>query len=681
MTEKTDSENLTRLRIEELRSQLNKHNILYYQENFPEALDSEYDSMMRELKVLEKQYPQYVSPVSPTQRVGALPSKRFTTVTHKLPMLSLANAFNRDEFLSWNERISKLLTNKLDFVCELKYDGLAISAIYENGILVKGATRGDGNKGEDVTNNLKTIKHLPLNLSGTYPSVLEVRGEVVFPISDFREFNVARSADGLSEYTNPRNAAAGALRQLDPLETAKRPLDIFIYGIGYVDGDLPCETQHESLEYLSNLGFNINGHNMLVKSADEVIEYYSRYVEIQTKLNYACDGVVIKVDRLDFQRHLGTIGREPKWAIAFKFPSEQKETTLLDIKFNVGRTGSINPYAILNPVQIGGANIRQATLHNEDYIKSKDLRIGDAVIVERAGEVIPQVVHPIPSKRDGSETELQMPTNCPVCNHVIFSSQDEAMSYCVNSRCPAQTSKMVEHFVSKGAMDIQGLGPKQIQVLITENLIEDASDLYDLKNHQERAMEIERIGETSLDNLLTAISASRQQPLERVLTALGIKHVGPEVAGLLSQRFQNIDSIIEATETEIQNIPGIGPRIASSILSYFSNPSNIKLVNNLRIAKLNLETVNDYQLEKQVFLNKVFVVTGRMENFSRTEIQNRIKALGGKVTSTVSKKTDFVVVGSDPGSKLNQANLLEINILEETQFTDLIQSLLLNNDQ
>ncbi|MAO89581.1 MAG: DNA ligase (NAD(+)) LigA, partial [Dehalococcoidia bacterium] len=326
-------------------------------------------------------------------------------------------------------------------------------------------------------------------------------------------------------------------------------------------------------------------------------------------------------------------------------------------------------------------NIRQATLHNEDYIKSKDLRIGDAVIVERAGEVIPQVVHPIPSKRDGSETELQMPTNCPVCNHVIFSSQDEAMSYCVNSGCPAQTSKMVEHFVSKGAMDIQGLGPKQIQVLITENLIEDASDLYDLKNHQERAMEIERIGETSLDNLLTAISASRQQPLERVLTALGIKHVGPEVAELLSQRFQNIDSIIEATETEIQNIPGIGPRIASSILSYFSNPSNIKLVNKLRIAKLNLETVNDYQLQKQVFLNKVFVVTGRMENFSRTEIQNRIKALGGKVTSTVSKKTDFVVVGSDPGSKLDQANLLEINILEEAQFTDLIQSLLLNNDQ
>ena len=438
MTEKTDSENLTRLRIEELRSQLNKHNILYYQENSPEALDSEYDSKMRELKELEDQYPQYVSPASPTQRVGSLPSKRFTTVTHKLPMLSLANAFNRDEFLSWNERVSKLLTNKLDFVCELKYDGLAISAIYENGNLVKGATRGDGNKGEDVTNNLKTIKHLPLNLSGTYPSVLEVRGEVVFPISDFREFNVTRSADGLSEYTNPRNAAAGALRLLDPMETAKRPLDIFIYGIGYVDGDLPCETQHESLGYLSNLGFNINAHNMLVKSADE---------------------------------------------------------------FNVGRTGSINPYAILNPVQIGGANIRQATLHNEDYIKSKDLRIGDAVIVERAGEVIPQVVHPIPSKRDGSETELQMPTNCPVCNHVIFSTQDEAMSYCVNSGCPAQTSKMVEHFVSKGAMDIQGLGPKQIQVLITENLIEDASDLYDLKNHQERAIEIERIGETSLDNL------------------------------------------------------------------------------------------------------------------------------------------------------------------------------------
>ena len=680
MTEKTDSKNLTRLRIEELRSQLNRHNSLYYQENSPEILDSEYDSLLRELKELEQQHPQYSSSSSPTQRVGAPPAKRFTTVMHKLPMLSLANAFNKDEFLSWNERISKLLSSKMDFVCELKYDGLAISATYENGNLVKGATRGDGNKGEDVTNNLKTIKRLPLKLSGTYPSVLEVRGEVVFPISEFKKFNFARSADGLTEYTNPRNAAAGALRQLDPTETAKRPLDVFIYGLGYFDGDVLCETQVDSLEYLSNLGFNINEHNLLVNSVEEVIEYYSRCVDIQTKLNYACDGVVVKVNRLDFQRHLGAVGREPRWAIAFKFPSEKKETTLLDIKFNVGRTGSINPYAILKPVQIGGANIRQATLHNEDYIRSKDLRIGDSVIIERAGEVIPQVIHAVTHKRDGSETELMMPTQCPTCNHPIFSSHDEAMSYCVNSRCPAQLSKMVEHFVSKGAMDIQGLGPKQIHMLMAENLIEDAADLYDLKNHQDRAMEIERIGETSLDNLLTAIDESRKQPLERVLTALGIKHVGPEVAELLSQRFQNIDAIIEASETEIQNISGIGPKIASSLLSYFSNLSNTKLVNKLREAELKLETENAYHPEKQVFVNKVFVVTGRMESFSRTEIQNRIKTLGGKVTSTVSKKTDFLVVGSDPGSKLDQAHLLEINIVTENQFIDLIQDLLLNND-
>ena len=681
MTEKTDSENLTQLRIEELRSQLNRHNSLYYQENSPEILDSEYDSLMRELKELEQQYPQYASSNSPTQRVGALPAKKFTTVIHKLPMLSLANSFNKDEFLSWNERISKLLSNKMDFVCELKYDGLAISATYENGNLVKGATRGDGNKGEDVTNNLKTIKRLPLKLSGTYPSILEVRGEVVFPISDFKKFNVARSADGLTEYTNPRNAAAGALRQLDPAETAKRPLDVFIYALGYFDGDVPCETQADSLEYLSNLGFNINEHNLLVNSVDQAIEYYSRCVDIQTKLNYACDGVVVKVNRLDFQRHLGAVAREPRWAIAFKFPSEKKETTLLDIKFNVGRTGSINPYAIFEPVQIGGATIRQATLHNEDYIKSKDLRVGDTVIIERAGEVIPQVIHAVTHKRDGSETELRMPTHCPMCNHPIFSSDDEAMSYCVNSRCPAQLSKMVEHFVSKGAMDIQGLGPKQINLLMAENLIQDASDLYDLKNHQDRAMEIERIGETSLENLIAAIDESRQQPLERVLTALGIKHVGPEVAELLSQRFQNVDGIIEASETEIQNIPGIGPRIASSLLSYFSNPSNIKLVNKLRTAGLKLETELAYHPDKQVFINKVFVVTGRMENFSRTDIQTRIKTLGGKVTSTVSKKTDYLVAGSDPGSKLAQANLLEINILDESQFLDLIQDLLSNNDQ
>ena len=681
MADNTDSENLNRLRIEELRSQLSKHNILYYQENSPEALDSEYDAMMRELRDLETQYPQYSDPASPTQLVGAPPSKKFTSVTHKLPMLSLANAFNKDEFQSWNERISKLLTTNIDFVCELKYDGLAISAIYENGNLIQGATRGDGNKGEDVTDNLKTIKHLPKTLTGAYPSVLEVRGEVVFPISDFREFNTARSVDGLPEYTNPRNAAAGALRQLDPDETAKRPLDIFIYGLGYTNSTLPYTTQLESLEYLAQLGFNINEHNMLANSVDQVIKYYSSCLEIQGGLNYACDGVVVKVNRLDFQRHLGTVGREPKWAIAFKFPSEQKETTLLDIKFNVGRTGSINPYAIFDPVIIGGANIRQATLHNEDYIRSKDLRIGDTVIVERAGEVIPQVVQSITKKRDGTETQLIMPTPCPVCNHMIFSHEDEAMSYCVNSRCTAQLSKMVEHFVSKGAMDIQGLGPKQIQVLMAENLIEDASDLYDLKNHQDRAMTIERIGETSLDNLLTAINESLQQPLARVLTALGIKHVGPEVAELLSNRFQTIDKIIQASETEIISISGIGPRISSSISSYFSNPSNIKLINKLRSAGLTLETDNVDQIDKQVLVNKTFVVTGRMENFSRTEIQNKIKALGGKVTSNVSKKTDFVVVGSDPGSKLDQANLLEINILDETQFGDLLQSLLLNYDQ
>tara|TARA_Y100001936_G_C16086581_1_gene682194 strand:+ start:1433 stop:3478 length:2046 start_codon:yes stop_codon:yes gene_type:complete len=681
MAEKTDSDNLNRLRIEELRSQLNKHNILYYQKNSPETLDSEYDFLMRELRELEMLYPQYANSDSPTQLVGAPPSKRFKSVTHKLPMLSLANAFNNDEFLSWNERLSKLLTAETDFVCELKYDGLAISAIYENGNLIQGATRGDGTKGEDVTNNLKTIESLPQTLSGSYPSVLEVRGEVVFPISEFNLFNAARAADGLPEYTNPRNAAAGALRQLDPNETAKRPLDVFIYGLGYTDSNLPYATQLDSLDYLSQLGFNINENNLLVKSTDQVMEYYSSCLAKQPNLNYACDGIVVKVNRLDFQRHLGTVGREPKWAIAFKFPAEQKETTLLDIRFNVGRTGSINPYAILDPVQISGANIKQATLHNEDYIRSKDLRIGDRVVIERAGEVIPQVVKSITTKRDGTEIELIMPKTCPVCNHMIFSDEDEALSYCVNSLCSAQLSKMVEHFASKGAMDIQGLGPKQIQVLMAENLIKDASDLYDLKNQQDRAMTIERIGETSLDNLLNAINESMQQPFERVLIALGIRHVGPEVAELLSNRFQNVDKLIDASEPDFVSIPGIGPRISSSILSYFSNPSNIKLINKLRNAGLNLKTETTEQVDKQILLNKTFVITGRMDNFSRAEIQNKIKALGGKVSSSVSKKIDYVVVGSDPGSKLDQANSLQINILDETQFSELLQSLLLNYDQ
>ncbi len=680
MVEKTDSENLARKRIEELRSQLNKHNILYYQQDSPQTSDAEYDAMMRELMALETQHPSFASRDSPAQRIGAPPSKGFATITHKQQMLSLANAFNQEEFVAWNERVAKLLTNKLEFVCELKYDGLAVSMTYENGNLVKGATRGDGKKGEDVTNNLKTVNHLPLNLSGGYPSILEVRGEVVFPISDFNEFNVNRSSDGLTPYANPRNAAAGALRQIDPSETAKRPLDIFIYGIGHVNDQIPPQTQYELLDYLSALGFNINEHNDLVDSPSKVIDYYLNFLEMREDLDYICDGVVVKVNRLDYQRHLGQIGREPRWAIAFKFPSEQKETTLINIKFNVGRTGSINPYAVLDPVQIGGATIKQATLHNEDYIRTKDLRIGDTVIIERAGEVIPQVIRAISSKRSGREKKLQMPTECPICNHLIFSSKDEAMAYCINSACPAQTNKMIEHFVSKGAMDIHGLGPKQINVLISKGLISDAADLYDLKNHQDKTITIDRIGETSLDNLLTAIDTSRRQPMEKVLTALGIKHVGPEVAELLSQRFLNIDEIIRSSDSDIQNIPGIGPKISSSIVTYFADPSNLELINKLRLAGLNLENVNTDILEKQVLSDKVFVVTGRMENFSRTDIQNRIKALGGKVTGKVTKKTDFVIMGSDPGSKLNQANLLEIDILTETEFIDLIQSLLSNND-
>ena len=664
MTAKTVSK-----RAKDLRRELEHHNRLYYVLDQPEIGDAQYDELIRELRRIEEQHPELVTPDSPTQRVGAEPAEGFVPVTHPVPMVSLGNASDDEELLAWHKRTANLLeTEDFELVCELKYDGLAVALTYEEGILVRGATRGNGAVGEDVTSNLRTVRSLPLRVSDGAPGRFEARGEVIFPRSAFQRFNEERVAQGLPTYANPRNTAAGSLRQLDPRMTAERPLDIYIYGLGYADGAVP-DNQFDILAYLGDLGFKINSNNRLVQTAEEAIDYYRRWLEGFESLDYGCDGVVVKVNRLDFQRHLGHVGREPRWAVAYKFPATQQVTQLLDIRTNVGRTGSVNPYAVLSPVDVGGATVKQATLHNEDYIRAKDLRIGDWVVVERAGEVIPQVVSVITSRRTGNETVFEMPDRCPVCGQPVDRPEDDAMSYCVNAACPAQLARIVEHFVSKGAMDIEGLGEKQVVLLLDRGLIEDAGDLYSLEKDQ--LVELDRMGEKSVSNLLGAIEASKDRPLARLLVALGIFHVGSEVADQLARHFRSMDALIAATEEDLTSIQSIGPKIAASVVTYFSRESNRALVEKLRAAGVRMADEASTTPAEQPLLGQRFVVTGRLEEFSRSQVEERIKELGGTVSSGVSKKTDYVVAGADAGSKLADAQNLGVKVIDEGEFLQL----------
>ena len=624
---------------------------------------------------MEEQYPALVTPDSPTQRVGGAPTDGFQEVTHRRAMLSLGNAFDDEELLAWHTRISDMLeTDRFDMVCELKYDGLAVGLTYENGVLVRGATRGNGVVGEDVTSNLRTIKSIPLRLSGdNLPTLLEVRGEVYFPKSKFHQFNAQREADGLPTYVNPRNTAAGSLRQLDPNATAERPLDIFVYSIGYAEGASTPDNQRDSLQFLAELGFKVNSNNALLGDVPEVLDWYRRWLEEVHNLDYDCDGLVVKVNRFDYQRHLGDVGREPRWAVAYKFPAEQATTTLLDVRFNVGRTGSINPYAVLEPVYVGGATVRQATLHNEDYIKKMRLKVGDKVVVERAGEVIPQVVEPLEDQRGCGEHEIHMPTMCPSCDQPIVHREGEAMSYCVNASCPAQLVRLIEHFVSRGAMDIEGLGVKQGQALIDAGILKDVADIYTLSDHREELLAMERMAEKSVSNLLDAVEKSKSQPLTRVLVALGIEFVGGEVAAVLARHFGSMDEICNASKDKLVAINMIGPKIAQSVLDYFENPANTEVVKKLVDAKVNMtdETASTAGVAT-LLEGKRFVVTGRLNSYSRSEIQNKIKELGGTVSGSLSKRTDYLVVGEGGGSKLADANKLEVDVLTEDGFESLI---------
>lgn len=764
-------------RIAELRAILNRHNYRYYVLDAPEISDGEYDALMRELRAIEAERPELVTPDSPTQRVGAPPADGFAQVTHSRPMFSLGNAFDEEEFVAWHRRVSDMLEGEpFDMVCELKYDGLAVALTYEDGVFVRGATRGNGLVGEDVTGNLRTIKSIPLRLlSDDVPERLEARGEVYFPKSLFAKFNEERAAKGRQTYANPRNTAAGSLRQLDPCNTAERPLDIFIYSLGYAEGGDVPDTHWEMLKYLKRLGFKVSDDSRLVQTPEQAIAFYSHWVHSYgEELDAAADGVVVKVDNLDYQRHLGVVGREPRWAVAYKFPAVQEITRLLDIRVSVGRTGSINPYAVLEPVNIAGATVRQATLHNEDYIRSKDLLIGDWVVVERAGEVIPQVVSVIADRRTGDECEFGMPKSCPSCGEPVVSPEDEAMSYCYNASCPDQLVRLLEHFVSRSAMEIEGMGIKWGEYLIRQGLIKDVADTYYLKwehlarlnfldvieaakikpfvdaldasgiptvgrkraeiiaerfgdmsalsvateleigelngvsaltakavvNHFAELQEQPRIAELIVDfvrdglvdapsdlfyvnrkyllqpetlrkksvcNLLNAIENSKQRPLARVLVALGIRHVGGEVAELLAREFTTIDKLMAADEDRLTAIDTIGPRIAKSVASYFGNEANRQVVEKLRAAGVRLEDEERVVPTEQPFVGRHFVVTGRLERFSRSQVQDLIKQYGGAVSGSVSKNTSYLVAGEGGGSKLVDAQRMEVEVLSEEE--------------
>jgi DNA ligase (NAD+) len=652
-----------RKRAEELRSLLNYHNYLYYVLDSPEISDGEYDRLFRALLDLEQKYPELITPDSPTQRVGAPPVKEFGIVRHRLPLLSLGNAFSHEELLAWRKRVAGILKEEeFDLVCELKMDGVAVALTYEGGLLARGATRGDGWEGEDITQNLRTVRSIPLSVKDG--SSFEVRGEVFLPREGFKKLNEEREREGLPGFANPRNAAAGSLRQLDPGVTAHRPLDIYTYALGWKEGGEIPSDHFSALAHLESRGFKINPYNTLCSSIEEVEEFHQHWKEERKNLPYETDGIVVKVNRFDFQDALGSTGHEPRWSIAYKFPSEEAITRLLDIGINVGRTGNLNPYAVLEPVSVGGVVIGSAGLHNEDYIRAKDIKIGDRVAVHRAGEVIPEVIGPIVSERRGGEREFAMPQTCPVCGAKVVRLPGEAMHRCTNAACPAQALERVKHFVSRGGMDIEGMGEKLCAHLLREGLIKDASDIYFLR--KEDLLNLERMGEKSVQNLLLSVEESKGRPFPKVIFALGIPQVGEETADILAHKFENMDELASATSEELSLIPTIGPKVAGEIVSFFQSESNLKLVQKLKEAKVKLSQ----EEEERVTLpleGKEFVFSGEL-SFPRKEAEEKVKAQGGRVGSSLTSRTTYLVRGKSPGSKLRRAQEEDITIIDEQEF-------------
>ncbi len=661
-----------RERVEELRRSLTYHSHRYYVLDAPEISDAEYDRLFRELSALEQRYPELITPDSPTQRVGAAPAEAFRTVDHPLPLLSLANAFTDDELAAWWRRVAGLIgEGDFETVCEPKIDGLAVALTYVDGVLVTGATRGDGLHGEDITANLRTVRSVPLAVPRNAPSRFEVRGEVYLPKEGFRRLNERRAEQGLPLFANPRNAAAGSVRQLDPGVTAERPLDIFIYALGWAeDGHVPA-THWEMMQWLGTLGFKINPRITRALSLDEAQRTYQHWREERASWPFEADGMVVKVNSLRLQRELGSVGREPRWAIACKFPAAQETTRLLDIGVSVGRTGTLNPFAILQPVRVAGVVISQAALHNEEDIHRKDIRIGDTVIVQRAGDVIPEIVGPVASLRTGAEQVFHMPSQCPVCGHEVVKPQGEALHRCSNAACPAQALERVKHFVSRDAMDIEGVGEKLCEALFSTGMIQDAGDLYYLTNEQ--LLGLDRMGERSAANVLASIEASKGRSLSRVFFALGVPHVGQEYAELLAQHFASVDALAAASVEELTRLSSIGPKIAESIVAFFRQDRNRQIIEKLRRAGVMLQR-EDRAVEShdRRLDGLTFVFTGKLTGFTRPEAEQRVVHLGGRAAQDVSRKVSYVVAGEEPGSKIARAQQLGVPVIDETEFLRLI---------
>ena len=654
-------------RVAELREAIDYHSYRYHVLDAPEIADVEYDALVRELIELEEARPELVTPDSPTQRVGAPPSDLFAPVEHRTPMMSLDNCFSLEELQAWGKRVERGIGSAGGFVVEQKLDGVAVNLIYEDGVLVKGATRGDGRTGEDITANLKTIPAVPLRLRGDAPKILEVRGEVYMTTDDFAKLNERLGESEGKVFANPRNAAAGSLRQKDPKVTAQRSLSLICHGIGYAEGRR-FKAHWEALETLRDLGLRTNSNNRRVEDLDAVYAFCTHWQEHRHDVPYEIDGVVVKVDSIDQQEELGYTAKAPRWAIAYKFPPEERTTKLLDINVHVGRTGVATPWAQLAPVFVGGVTISTATLHNEDEVKRKDVRRGDTVIVRRAGDVIPEVVGPVLSLRPKGSVPFEMPKKCPSCGQPLVRQEGEAATRCVNLECPSQLVESLFHFASRGAMDIEGLGYKTIMWLIDRGLLKDVADVYSLKPSDFEGHE--GWGEISIRNLMNAIEASKKRPLGNLLIALGIPHVGGRAFDIAAEA-GSLDRLREMTEEDLLAMPGIGEVIARSITAFFAQPRNLDVIDRLKAAGVDPRQAlrkKDGPLE-----GKTFVITGTLEGFSRAAAEEAVESRGGKVTGSVSKKTDYVVVGESPGaSKFNKAQELGIATLDEKAFRELL---------
>jgi DNA ligase (NAD+) len=671
MTE-TPSEEIpeeARLRAAELRAELEHHGHLYYVLDRPEISDAEYDRRFRELLDLEARYPELQTPDSPTQRVGGAPSGSFAKYRHRTPMLSLANAFSLEEVEAFRRRIERLVPGVDHFVCELKIDGLAMSLTYRDGELVSGATRGDGVEGEDVTANVRTIRSIPFRLRSLpagMPAEFEVRGEVYMPKRSFAALNQQLEEDGRQTYANPRNAAAGAVRQLNPTVTASRGLQTFMYQL---DPPGPARSQSEVLKLLGEMGFRVNPNRREV-NGDGIAGYLEHWRDARHELDYETDGVVIKVDSRDIQAELGAVSRSPRWAIAYKFPPEERETLVLDIFVNVGRTGTCTPVALLEPVLIAGSTVQRCTLHNEDEVARKDVRVGDTVVVHKAGDVIPEIVRVVPEKRPAGAPPWAVPTRCPVCGSELVREEGEAARRCVNPLCPAQRWERLIHFAGRSSLDIEGLGPMAIAALIEAGYVEDAADFFRLT--REQVLTLERFADKSADNLISGIAARRRVPLHRLINALGVPHVGEHTAAVLAAHFRTLDRLAEATEEDLLEVEGIGPTMATAIARWFHGQDGRKLL--AKLAEVGVEAEGAPVVREGPWTGQTWVLTGSLEAMPRTDAEERIRRLGGNPGSSVSRKTHTVVAGPGAGSKLEKAQRLGVRVIDEAAFLEELEA-------